>query len=333
MQRLILSLLISFIISIIAGPIVIPLLQKLKFGQIVREDGPQKHLSKQGTPTMGGIIMLLGLFITTLLMAKGSREFIVLSLLATLGYGLVGFLDDFIKVKLKRSLGLRAYQKIIGQFGLALVIALWAYRNPLVGSSITVPWSSYELELGWAYIPFTIFVIICIVNSVNLTDGLDGLASGVVFVDSLTYGLIFMLLMTAAADAGGVLHASNLDNMMVFSGALAGACLGFLRYNVYPARVFMGDTGSLALGGALSVMAVLSRSLLIIPVIGIMFVLSSVSVILQVGSFKLRNKKRIFLMAPLHHHFELKGYPETKIVSMYMIITTVACLLVLLSYV
>ncbi len=333
MEQLILSILFAFLICIVLGPLVIPLLHKLKFGQNVRDDGPKKHLAKAGTPTMGGVITIFAVSLVTLLMGKGSQEFSIVTVLVMVGYGLIGFLDDFIKVKMKRSRGLRAYQKIIGQFGLALVIAIWAYRNPMVGSVVNVPFLNIEWDLGWFYIPFAVFVIIAIVNSVNLTDGLDGLASGVMMIDAVIYGVICAILTAAAAEAGNVMLAANLNNEMIFAGALAGGCLGFLRFNAYPARVFMGDTGSLALGGALSMLAISTRSMLIVPIIGIMFMMSSISVILQVGSYKLRNKKRVFLMAPLHHHFELKGFPETKIVSMYMIITAVAGLVVLLNYV
>jgi phospho-N-acetylmuramoyl-pentapeptide-transferase len=333
MHQLIIALIVSFAVCLVIGPILIPLLHRLKFGQQVRDDGPKQHLSKQGTPTMGGIIMILGLAATLALLVRGSKEFVILALLATAGFGLVGFLDDFIKIRMKRSLGLKAYQKIIGQFGLAIVMAVWAYRNPLVGPEINIPWLNVPLDLGWFYIPFTVFVIIAVVNGVNLTDGLDGLASGVMMINAFTFAAIFLVQAMAAEQAGDVMHASNLTGMMQFSAALAGACLGFLRFNCYPARVFMGDTGSLALGGALSAMAILSKGMLLLPFTGAMFVASCVSVILQVGSYRLRNKKRIFLMAPLHHHFELKGYPETKIVAMYMIITAGTCMLVLLSYV
>ena len=330
MNQLILSILVSFGICLVTGPVIIPLLHRLKFGQFVRDDGPRQHLAKAGTPTMGGVMMLLALVIATLCIGRGSMEFALVLILTTLVYGLVGFLDDFLKIKHKRSLGLRAYQKIIGQLGMAIVLAVWAYRNPLIGSSIRLPFSGAEWDLGWFYLPFTVFVIVAVVNAVNLTDGLDGLASGVMMIDAGTYGFVIFLLAAQAAAAGDVYLASNLQNSMIFAGALAGACLGFLRFNAYPARVFMGDTGSLALGGALAGLSIVSRTMLIIPIIGVMFVASAVSVILQVGSYKLRNKKRIFLMAPLHHHFELKGYPETKIVSMYMIITAAASLLVLL---
>lgn len=333
MEKLILSILIAFGVSLIVGPVAIPLLHKLKFGQQVRDDGPKQHLKKSGTPTMGGIMMFVVIAVPLAVFCGGSLDFLFMAVVGTAGFGVIGFLDDLLKIKHKRSLGLRAYQKIIGQLGVSLVLALWAYHNPLIGSKLYIPFFDVNWDLGWFYVPFMVFVIIAVVNSVNLTDGLDGLASGVTLIDAITYAFIFYVLAAAAGTSGDVMLSSNMENSMVFAGAVAGACLGFLRFNAYPARVFMGDTGSLALGGALSVMAMVSRTALIVPIIGIMFVASSVSVILQVGSYKLRNKKRVFLMAPLHHHFELKGYPETKIVSMYMIITAAVCLLVLLAFV
>ncbi len=330
MHLFIYAILISFAISYLLGPLVIPMLQKLKFGQMVRDDGPQSHLSKAGTPTMGGILILLALVITCVILFNGPIEYILLSVLVTLGYGLVGFLDDFIKVVKKRSMGLRAYQKIIGQLGLAIVIAVFAYNDPNIGSGLIVPFTGTELDLGVWFIPFTVFVVLAVVNGVNLTDGLDGLATSVTIANTVTFGFIYIIFIVAANDSGQTLLASNLSNMLVFIGALTGACMGFLRFNTYPAKVFMGDTGALAIGGALSVIAIMLRVTLFIPIMGIMFVLSNVSVMLQVGSYKLR-RKRIFKMAPLHHHYELKGTPETKIVTLYTLITIIACLIALLG--
>ncbi|NLT16603.1 MAG: phospho-N-acetylmuramoyl-pentapeptide-transferase [Clostridiales bacterium] len=327
-DTLIYSILLSFGVSLLLGPLVIPLLKRLKFGQMVRDDGPQTHLSKAGTPTMGGVIILLAAVLTCLVLFSGPVEYLLLAVLIMLGYGLVGFLDDFIKVLRRRSMGLRAYQKIIGQLGLAVVVALFAYNDPNIGSKLIVPFAGVEWDLGVWYVPFTVFAVLGVVNGVNLTDGLDGLASGVTLLNALTFGLLYIVFIGSAA--GRTLYADNLKNMLVFAGAVTGACLGFLRYNTYPARVFMGDTGALALGGALAVMAIMVRMTLIIPLIGLMFVLSVVSVVLQVGSYKLR-KKRVFKMAPLHHHFELKGNPETKVVAIYMIVTAITCLIALLS--
>ncbi|MDL2217855.1 phospho-N-acetylmuramoyl-pentapeptide-transferase [Christensenellaceae bacterium OttesenSCG-928-M15] len=332
MQQILLAVLLSFGVAVLLGPILIPMLKRLKFGQTVRDDGPKTHLVKSGTPTMGGLMILAGILAGTLAFSMSGMDFVLPALLATFAFGIVGFFDDFIKIRKKRSLGLKAYQKILAQLGISFIIALYAYKQVYIGSSIYVPFANINVDLGIWYIPFVMFVMIAIVNAVNLTDGLDGLASGVSMIYSFTMMIIFMIIAYIAMNEGAKLQAENLRGMAVFSAAVTGACLGFLRYNAYPAQVFMGDTGSLALGGALGMMAVFSRAILLLPVMGICFVASAVSVVLQVGSYKLR-KKRIFKMAPLHHHFELKGVPETKIVSMYMIITAVFCMICLLAYV
>ena len=332
MQQLILALLLSFLVTLLLGPIVIPMLKRLKFGQTERDDGPQTHLVKSGTPTMGGLMILAGILAGTLTFSMAGLEFVLPSLLTTFAFGLVGFLDDFIKVKRKRSLGLSAYQKIIAQLVFAFIVALTAYNNPFIGPTIVLPFTGTEWNMGIWYIPFVMFVIIAEVNAVNLTDGLDGLASGVSMIYAVAMALIFTLLSVTALDNGQIGYSANLGGMAVFSAAVAGACLGFLRFNTYPARVFMGDTGSMALGGAITMMAIFIRGVLLLPIMGGCFMASAISVVLQVGSYKLR-KKRIFKMAPLHHHFELMGVPETKIVSMYMIVTAILCLVCLLAYV
>jgi phospho-N-acetylmuramoyl-pentapeptide-transferase len=338
MDNLIYALLLAALVTMLLGPVLIPALQKLKFGQQERTDGPKSHLKKSGTPTMGGLMMIAGILVGTLAFSLSATEFVLPALLVTTGFGLLGFLDDFLKVRLKNTVGLRAYQKIIGQFCVAAIIALYAYNSPFVGSKIYMPFLNVEWDLGVFYIPFIIFVVVAIVNAVNLTDGLDGLASGVTLIYALTMGMIFYYMSQAvltpadASQAAQTQLSAELKSMGMFSAAVAGACMGFLRYNAYPARVFMGDTGSLALGGAIACMAIFSRAAFLLPIMGGCFVASAVSVILQVGSYKLR-KKRIFKMAPLHHHFELKGYSETKIVSIYMIVTTVLCLICLLAFV
>ncbi len=330
MQRMIFGLLLALVVTVVLGRVAIPLLKRLKFGQTERDDGPQSHLSKSGTPTMGGIAILIGITAATLCFS-GNTAFSWCALLVTLAYGLVGFLDDFIKIRRKRSLGLKAYQKIIGQFAIALIVALYAYNDPYIGSSSYFLFCDVECDMGIFYIPFIMFVVIGTVNSVNLTDGLDGLASSVTLIYTLAMTVILIVMMTAARDAGQVLYGANLESAGVFAMATAGACLGFLRHNAYPARVFMGDTGSLALGGAISMLVIYSRATFLLVLMGICFVASAVSVILQVGSYKLRGK-RIFRMAPLHHHFELKGYKETQVVAMYCIVTAAACLIGLLAY-
>ena len=331
MQKLILASVVAFAVCLAVGPLAIPILKRLKFGQMVRDDGPKSHLVKAGTPTMGGVIIFAGLIAATFMLAP-ALEFVWGATLVTTGYALIGFLDDLLKIRNKRSLGLRAYQKIIGQFGLAIVVAIFAYNHPFIGSRLLVPITGAQWDFGVWYIPFTVFVVIALVNSVNLTDGLDGLASGVTLVIGAAMGIIVYGMYELSRNTGELLYQVNLEGLMVFTGALVGACLGFLRFNTYPARVFMGDTGSFALGAALCAVFIISRMALLIPIMGGLFVASSVSVILQVGSYKLR-KKRVFKMAPLHHHFELKGYQETKIVAMYMILTTALCLLALLAVV
>ena len=320
-----LTALVAFALMLVLGTILIPLLHRLKFGQVEREEGPASHKQKQGTPTMGGIAFLIAILIATLLFGMSGMEFTLPALLATFAFGLVGFLDDFIKVKLRRNLGLRAYQKIIAQLGISFVIAFWAYRSPFIGSTLYLPFSGGSWDLGVWYIPAMMFVIIAEVNAVNLTDGLDGLSSSVTLVYALAMAVMFSILGRSATALGEVLYGVNLESMAIFSMAVVGALLGFLRYNCYPARVFMGDTGSLALGGVVSVLAICSRSVLLLPVMGICFVGSAVSVVLQVGSYKLRHGKRIFKMAPLHHHFELSGMHEARIVTMYTIVTAVCC--------
>lgn len=327
-----LSGLIAFAVVYVLGPFVIPLLHKLKFGQVEREEGPDSHKVKQGTPTMGGLMTLAGILVASLIFGLEGAPLVLPALLATFAYGIVGFLDDFIKVRLKRNLGLRAWEKIVLQFAIALCISIWAYRSPEVGSTLYLPISGGSWDLGWWYIPFTMFVLIGTTNAVNLTDGLDGLASGVTVMYSLAMSIIFALLSTSAILVGEAAYGIDLDGMAVFSAAVTGACVGFIRYNTYPARVFMGDTGSMALGGAVAMMAILSRSVLLLPVMGFCFVGSAVSVILQVGSYKLRHGKRIFKMAPIHHHFELMGYSETRIVAMYTLLTAVLCAVCLLCF-
>jgi phospho-N-acetylmuramoyl-pentapeptide-transferase len=328
MDTMIYAILVSFIISLAAGYAGVPLLKRLKFGQQVRDDGPKTHLSKAGTPTMGGIIFVIAFIATTLIFSTGSLQFVWFALAVSVGFCLIGLMDDLIIVVRKRSMGLRPYQKLIGQFGIGIIVAFFAYNNPSIGSKLVVPFAGIEWDLGAWYIPFTTLAVVLIVNSVNLTDGLDGLATGVTIINSATFMIIFYGILQKLE--GQYLLASDTSNMMVFTAALTGACLGFLRFNTYPAKVFMGDTGAFALGGALAVIVVVSRLQLLLIITGFMFLLSSISVVLQVGSYKLR-RKRVFKMAPLHHHFELKGVPETKIVAFYMLITIVLCMVGILS--
>ena len=313
------ALVMAFGLSALQGPLVIPLLRRLKFGQTIRDDGPKTHLVKQGTPTMGGIMILIALVLTSLLWGRANYTFTLIALCMCILFGCLGFVDDFIKIVKKRSLGLRAWQKIAGQFLLAAGFAFWLYFTEGVGSTVFLD----RMDIGVFYIPFAMFVIIAIVNSVNLIDGLDGLSSTVTSTYSLFVAALLVMFVLTSNDMS-VETASQMNAMAAFSAALCGACLGFLVHNAYPAKVFMGDAGAFTLGGAISAVALLTRTTLLVPLMGICYVLTSVSVILQVGSYKLRNKKRIFKMAPLHHHFEQCGVPETRIVSVYQVVTLIA---------
>lgn len=309
-RELTFTAMIGFLIVIILGPIFIPMLARFKFGQTVRDEGPQSHLAKNGTPTMGGVMMIVAILITGLTRATISKGLIV-GLICIVGFGFVGFLDDFIKIKMKRSLGLKAYQKIILQFALALYIAYYQYSASPSATQLVIPFTNHIINLGIWYIPFMMIFIIGTVNAVNLTDGLDGLASGVTLIVSCFFVLFAVSI-------------SNSD-VAILAAATAGACLGFLGFNSYPAKVFMGDTGSMALGGAVVAFATLTNSPLLIVIVGFIYLAEALSVMIQVTYFKLTNGKRIFKMAPLHHHFEQCGWPETRVVFVFWIVTVVLC--------
>lgn len=306
------TIFISFIITLILGPIMIPLLRRLKIGQSIREEGPKSHLKKTGTPTMGGIIIIIALLMTVFTSGMINKDMYIL-ILATLGFGIIGFIDDYIKVVKKRNLGLKAYQKLIGQILVATLLAIYQSSTSVLGTQVIVPFLENQyLDLGILYIPFIAFVVVGTVNSVNLTDGLDGLASGVTLIVLSFFGIVGL--------------SWGMASISIFSTTLAGACLGFLIHNAHPAKVFMGDTGSLALGGAVSAIAILLNIPLIIPIVGGIYFIEALSVIIQVTSFKLTGK-RVFLMSPLHHHYEQKGWKETKIVAVFWIITVILCLI------
>ena len=298
---------IAFLIVVILGPIFLPMLRRFKFGQTVRDDGPQSHLQKNGTPTMGGVMMIIAILITGLTRAKVDSDLLV-GLICITGFGFVGFLDDFIKIKMKRSLGLKAYQKIILQFALAFFVSYYQYTASPSATQVMVPFTDYVINLGPLYVPIMMFIIIGTVNAVNLTDGLDGLASGVTLIVSI----FFMMLAMSIGNS----------DVAILAAATGGACLGFLGFNSYPAKVFMGDTGSMALGGAVVAFAILTNSVLLIPIVGGIYFAEAISVIIQVLSFKLTGK-RVFKMAPIHHHFEQCGWPETRVVFVFWITTVV----------
>lgn len=310
-----LPLIIGFIIAAAATPLFIPLLKKLKAGQSIREDGPQSHLSKAGTPTMGGVVMILAVLITSLTAGRFNSDMLIL-LAAFVCFGALGFVDDFIKVALKRNLGLTAKQKFLLQILIAAALAVYQQQASVYGTKILVPIVNTYWDLGWFYIPFVVFVVVAMVNAVNLTDGLDGLAAGVTVPVTLFLSFV-------GASYG-------FTSTTVFCGAMTGACLGFLLYNRHPAKLFMGDTGSLALGGGVAAAAILMNIELIIPIAGGVYVAEVLSVVLQVAYFKKTGGKRLFKMAPLHHHFELSGWKEVKVVWVAIAVTLA---LVVLSWV
>ena len=323
MNNLLISLVVSFLIAWLIAPLIIKFLKKEKAGQSILEY-VDFHNTKQGTPTMGGLIFLSALVITSLLLIGADSYLAILTILVTLGYGLIGFLDDYIKIKFKRNLGLRAYQKIIGQGGLAVVVALACYYSPLIPNALILPFGLGEWEIGAWIIPIVIFIFLAVTNAVNLTDGLDGLAGSVSVVYFIAFGVILSMLGVNLYNEGASSELMNeYDNLLIVIGAMTGGILGFLLFNSHPAKIFMGDVGSLAIGAMVASIACFTSLILYIPFLGIMFVISTVSVILQVLHYK-RTKKRIFLMAPLHHHFEKKGVNESKIVSIYIIITIIA---------
>lgn len=326
MTYYLLAFLISLIVALILGPIVIALSKKLKASQTVLEY-VKEHSGKSGTPTLGGIIFILASMMSLCFFSK-NYTLAMLALASMLAYGILGFLDDFIKIRYKQNLGLKPYQKIIGQVGISTILAFFCYYSNLVGTSVYVPFVKSTIDLGWFIIPFIILVYLAVTNSVNLTDGLDGLATGV----SISYLLGFLtLLFLYERIAPSQEIAGELGNLILLCVCVIGALIGFMGYNVFPAKIFMGDTGSLALGGLIASLAVFSRLDLYIPLLGIMFVVSAVSVIMQVAHYK-RTKKRIFKMAPLHHHFQQCGVHENRITLVYILITIImSCVVVMIS--
>lgn len=302
-----------FVLAIIAGPILIPILRRLKFGQTVRDDGPQTHLKKTGTPTIGGLIFIIPMTLVTIYFSRKHPQLLPI-LLATLGFGAVGFVDDFIKVVKKRKDGLNAKQKSVGLLIVAIPFTLYAAANPQIGTGIVIPFLGMDSVLTvpmWLYIVITVLVLYFITNSVNLTDGIDGLCAGITLIV-----LVFLAIIASTV--------SGWEYLKLFCAITAGGCLGFLLFNLHPAKVFMGDTGSLALGGAVCTVSVVMRMPWLIFLVGAIYVIESLSVMIQVASFKLRGK-RVFKMAPIHHHFELLGWKETKVVKVFWFITLLMC--------
>ena len=327
--RTIYASLTAFFICFLLGPWMIRKLSGLQVGQYIRDDGPQSHLSKAGTPTMGGLLIVFSIVTSVLLWSDLTNYFTWIVLFVIIGYGLVGFIDDYLMQIKKRSKGLNVRNKLMLQFGLALITGYLVYASPDFSTQVTIPiFKNLSPDLGWGYILFAAFVIVGASNAVNLTDGLDGLAIGPVIIAATTY-MIF------AYVAGHIKIANYLQinyvvgsgEVAILCGTLAGAGMGFLWFNAYPAQIFMGDVGSLSLGAGLGTIAVITKQEILLVLVGGLFVVEALSVIFQVGFFKMTSGRRIFRMAPLHHHFELKGWPEPKVIVRFWIIAIALALL------
>ncbi len=332
----------ALLFSMLVGPRIISLLRKYQIGEEIRSDGPETHLAKRGTPTMGGLIIILSILIGVLLWANPFNIYVALLLLATLSMGLVGFFDDYLKAVMKMKKGLVSRYKLIGQITLSLVIGLIIYFHPFfegLHSNTSIPFfKNLEIDFGPFYIFFVIFIITGTSNAVNLTDGLDGLSTGLSAIAFLTFaGMSYVTGHIRFSDYLNIIYLPGSEELTVFCMATVGAAIGFLWYNTYPAQVFMGDTGSLALGSALGTVAVLIKKELLLAIIGGVFISEVLSVIIQTSWFKYTRKKygkgrRIFRMAPLHHHFELQGLPESKVVVRFWIIGVLLALLSLTTF-
>ncbi|MBI5183598.1 MAG: phospho-N-acetylmuramoyl-pentapeptide-transferase [Nitrospinae bacterium] len=329
------AVLTAFLISLFMGPWVIRKLKEYQIGENIREDGPRSHITKTGTPTMGGILIIISLFIPTILWADIKNIYILLIIFSTIGFGLIGFADDYLKVARKRSLGLGAKEKFVVQISIALCIAIvLIYLIPERASYATklgIPFfKEVRPDIGLFYIPFVMLVVVGASNAVNLTDGLDGLAIGPIIIATAAYtAIIYVSGHYNFANYLDIQYVKGAGEVTIFCGAILGASLGFLWFNTYPAQIFMGNVGSLALGGALGTIAVISKHELILILIGGLFVIEALSVIMQVVYFKLSKGRRIFRMAPLHHHFEEKGWEEPKVIVRFWIIALVLALLAL----
>lgn len=328
--RTALAVLTAMVISLVIGPWIIERLRKVSVTQQIRDDGPQSHMKKSGTPTMGGIIIIISVLFALLLWGDLKNMYIWIMIVSLVGYGAIGLADDYLKVIRKNSKGLRAWYKFGAQIGLALFIGILLFNNPNdpYKSVLSVPFfKKWLFELGWFYIPFSIIVIVGSSNAVNLTDGIDGLAIGLVGIAALANMVLVYISGNAKfAQYLQVLYLPGTGELTVFCGAILGAALGFLWFNSYPADVFMGDVGSLGLGGALGTLAVITKHEIVLAVVGGIFVVETLSVMFQVASFKLTGK-RIFRMAPIHHHFELKGWHESKVIVRFWIVGIMLALL------
>lgn len=327
--RSMMAFVISFVLVLVLQPIFINWFRSKRLGQPIRDDGPQSHLSKKGTPTMGGVIVVLAVLVSTICFADPTNIMVWLVLGLTLTYAQLGFLDDYAKVKCKNSKGVSAKTKLVWQFGLAILfVSLLLYFCPYVTTSVLVPFlKNMTFDLGYLFIPFAAIVIVGCANAVNLTDGLDGLVSGPVMTTSFAYGIFaYVAGHFRIAEYLQVPFVNGAGDLAIFASSILGACLGFLWFNAFPATVFMGDVGSLSLGGALGMLAVITKQELVLVLAGGVFVMEALSVIAQVSSFKLTGK-RVLRMAPLHHHYELKGLAEPKIIVRCWIISLVLAIL------
>ena len=328
--RTIYATITALLISFMIGPWLISTLQRLQIGQSIRKVGPESHFVKEGTPTMGGSLILLAIILPTLLWADLSNLYIWVTLLVTAGYGAVGFIDDYLKVVRKNSDGISARQKMFWQIVIALIAALLLYFSAGFETHLSVPFfKNVNPDLGIFYIPFAVLVMVGASNAVNLTDGLDGLAIGPMIIAAATFLLLAYLAGNARlSEYLQITGIPGAGELAILCGAMIGAGLGFLWFNSYPAQVFMGDVGSLSLGGALGVIAVITKNEFLLVIVGGIFVIEALSVIVQVTSFRYW-RRRVFRMAPIHHHFELKGWPEPKIIVRFWIISIILALVAL----
>ena len=316
----------AFFFSLLVSPLVISIMKREKIKQTILHY-VDSHKLKNGTPTMGGIIFLLSITIISLICFEGKSGFARMTILLFLAYGIVGFLDDFIKFRFKRNLGLRPYQKIIFQLLVSVAAGFYVYKN--MGGTILIPFTNKLVNIGWWIIPFVALIYLATTNSVNLTDGLDGLASSTTLVYLLSFFVLMVIFISRGVIASNVSNIEEYKNLSVVCVVACGALLCFLLFNCFPAKIFMGDTGSLALGSLIASLSIFTGMALYLPILGIVFVVSSVSVILQVAYYKL-TKKRIFLMAPLHHHFEKKGVHEVRITFGYSLVSLLVGVVVIL---
>lgn len=327
--RTIYASLTAFFVCFLLGPWMIRKLGAMQIGQYIRDDGPKTHLGKAGTPTMGGTLIIVSIAVSILLWSDLTNYFVWIVLFVTIGNGTIGFIDDYLMQIKKQSKGLTVRKKLALQGIVALVTSFLVYTSPDFSTQVTIPFfKNISPDLGWGYVIFAAFVIVGASNAVNLTDGLDGLAIGPVIIAASTY-MIFAYVAghVKIADYLQINHVIGSGELAIFCGALAGSGLGFLWFNAYPAQIFMGDVGSLSLGASLGTIAVITKQEILLVLVGGLFVMEALSVIFQVGFFKVTHGKRIFRMAPLHHHFELKGWPEPKVIVRFWIIAIALALL------